>query len=80
VVLAAVKAGDIVEVVWVSLVAGVFVTTAFSIVVLGGARSAEARRAGDGTAAAAWAALAVLAFASFAVAVGFGVHIMLSKG
>jgi hypothetical protein len=78
-VFANVKAGDIFEVVWVSLVAGVFVTTAFSIVVLGGARSAEARRAGNEAAAVLWGGLAVLAFAVFALAVGFGVHIMLSK-
>jgi hypothetical protein len=76
---AAVEAGDILEVIWVSLVAGVFVSTAFSIVVLGSARSAEARRSGQGTNALVWAGLAVLAFAAFAAAVGFGVHIMLSK-
>lgn len=74
----AVKAGDIFEVVWVSLVAGVFVTAAFSMVVLGSARSSEARRAGTGHAVL-WGGLAVLAFAAFAVVVGFGVHIMLSK-
>jgi hypothetical protein len=77
--LAAVKAGDIVEVVWVSLVAGVFVTTAFSVVVLGSARSAEARRAHEGRGLL-WGGLAVLAFAAFAGTVVFGVHIMLSKG
>ena len=75
----AVEAGDIFEVVWVSLVAGLFVTTAYSIVVVGSARSAEARRNGDGTGAVVWAGLAILAFAAFAAAVGFGVHIMLSK-
>jgi tetrahydromethanopterin S-methyltransferase subunit D len=78
-VLAVVKAGDILEVIWVSLVAGVFVSIAYSLVVVGGARSAEARRNGDGTAALVWAGLAVLAFAAFAAAVVFGVHIMLSK-
>jgi hypothetical protein len=78
-VFAAVEAGDIVQVVWVSLLAGVFVTAAYALVVLGGARSAEARRAGDGTAALVWAGVAVLAFAAFAAAVVFGVHIMLSK-
>ena len=78
--LAAVKAGDIFEVVWVSLVAGVFVSTTFSFVVLGMARSAESARTGRGTAAIAYAGLAVLAFAMFAFAVGYGVHVMLSKG
>jgi hypothetical protein len=78
-VLAAVEAGDIFEVIWVSLIAGVFVTVAYSLVVLGSARSAEARRNGAGTAATVWAGVAVLAFAAFAAAVVFGVHTMLSK-
>jgi hypothetical protein len=77
--LAVVKAGDIVEVIWVSLAAGVFVTVAFSFVVLGMARSAEAARRGASAAAIAYAGLAVLAFAAFAAAVLFGVQIMLSK-
>jgi hypothetical protein len=75
---AAVKAGDIFEVVWVSLIAGVFVSVTFSVVVLGGARSADARRTGQGSAVL-WGGLAILAFAAFAVAVVFGVHTMLSK-
>jgi hypothetical protein len=79
-VLAAVKGGDIFEVVWASLVAGVFVSTAFSFVVLGMARSAESARGGHGTAAIAYAGLALIAFALFAFAVGYGVHVMLSKG
>ncbi len=78
--LATVKAGDIFEVVWVSLVAGVFVTIAYSFVVLGLARSAEAARSGRNPAAVAYASMAVLAFALFAAAVVYGVHIMLSKG
>jgi hypothetical protein len=78
--LGAVKAGDIIEVIWVSLVAGVFVTVAFAVVVLGTARSAELRRSRHGTGALVWAGIAVVAFALFAAAVGFGVHIMLSKG
>ena len=77
--LANVKAGDILEVVWVSLVAAVVVSTVYSLVVVGSARSAEARRNGHGTAAAVWGGLAVLAFAVFAATVGYGVHIMLSK-
>jgi hypothetical protein len=48
-------------------------------VVLGTARSAEARRNGQGTAALVWGGLAVVAFAAFAGTVVFGVHIMLSK-
>ena len=75
---AAVKASDILNVIWVSFVAGVFVTTAFSFVVLGSARSAEARRNGQGSTVL-WGGVAVVAFLAFAAVVAFGVHIMLSK-
>jgi hypothetical protein len=78
-VFAAVEAGDILEVIWVSLIAAVFVSTVFSFVVVGSARLAEARRNGHGGGALVWGGLAVLAFALFAAAVAYGVHIMLSK-
>jgi len=78
-VLAAVEAGDILEVIWASLLAGVFVSIAYSCAVLGTARWADARRNGHGTAAVAWAAMAMFAFAAFAAAVVFGVHTMLAK-
>ena len=76
---ATVQAGDILEVIWVSLAAAIFVSSAYSVVVVGGARFAEARRNGDGTGALVWGGVAVLAFLLFAAAVAFGVHIMLSK-
>jgi hypothetical protein len=78
--LGVVKAGDIFEVVWVSLAAAIIVSTTYSFVVLGMARSAEAARRGDGTVALAYAGLAVVAFAAFAATVVIGVNIMLSKG
>jgi hypothetical protein len=78
-VFAAVEATDILEVVWVSLIAGVVVSVSYSCVVLGSARSAEARRNGHGSAALLWGGVAALAFAAFAGLVVFGVHIMLSK-
>ncbi len=77
--LAAVKAGDIVEVIWASLAAGVFVSVVFSFVVLGMARSAEAARRGAGSATIAYAGLAIVAFAAFGAAVVLGVNIMLAK-
>ena len=77
---AEVELSHLLEVIWVSLVAGVAVTIMFAVVVFGSARSSEARRAGQSGAAVAYAGLAVLAFAAFAAAVAFGVHIMLSKG
>jgi tetrahydromethanopterin S-methyltransferase subunit D len=80
IVFAAVEAGDILEVIWISVIASVFVTTTYSFVVLGTARSAEARRNGEGTGAFVWGGVALLALLLFAAAVVFGVHIMLSKG
>ena len=67
------------QVVWSSLLAGVFVTGLFSFVVLFSARSAEARRSGRSGPGVAYAGLAIAAMAVFAVAVGYGVHIMLTK-
>ena len=78
--IASVDGGLLVQVVWSSLVAGVFVTGLFSLVVLFSARSAEARRGGRGGPGVAYAGLAIAAMTVFAIAVGYGVHIMLSKG
>jgi hypothetical protein len=77
--LAAIDVGQIAEVVWVSLLAGVGITGAYSLIVLGGARSLQARRSGQAAAAAVYAGLAVLMFCMFAAAVAYGVHIMLTK-
>jgi hypothetical protein len=76
---AAVSAGELVEVVWVSLLAGIGVTLTFSLVVLGGARYATARREGRGGEALAYGGLATIAFIVFVAGVVFGVNIMLSK-
>ena len=78
--IASVDGGLLFQVVWSSLLAGVFVTGLFSVVVVFSSRSAEARRSGRGGTGAAYAALAVAAMTLFAVAVGWGVHIMLTKG
>jgi hypothetical protein len=74
-----VEVGQIVEVIWVSLLAGIGITTSYSFVVFGTARSAEARRGGRGGAAVAYGAVAVLAFAVFAAGIVLGVQIMLTK-
>jgi hypothetical protein len=76
---AQVELSHLVEVVWVSVAAGIFVTVAFSFVVLGVARSAESRREGSGAAAVAFGALAVVALLAFAAAVVLGVNTMLTK-
>jgi hypothetical protein len=51
----------------------------FSLVILGGAKAGDARRAGNGGAAAAFLALAVIAFLLFAVGVALGVQTMIEK-
>ena len=79
-VLAAIDVGLLFEVVWASALAGAVVSVLFALVVLFSARSAETRRAGQGGAAMAWGAGAVVAFAAFGFLVGYAVHIMLSKG
>jgi hypothetical protein len=79
-VLASIDVGLLFEVVWASALAGAVVSVLFALVVLFGARSAETRRAGNGGAAMAYGAAAVVAFGAFAFLVGYAVHIMLSKG
>ena len=71
--------GDILEVIVVSLVAGVGITTAYSFVVLGAGRSAEARRSGESGAAVAYGAMAAFFLLVFAAAVVLAVRIMLTK-
>ena len=78
--LASIDVGLLAETAYISLIAGVAVCVLFSLVVLFGARSAETRRGGGHGAAMGYAVGAVVAFAAFAVVVGYGVHIMLSKG
>jgi hypothetical protein len=79
VTLFAVEIGQLFEVVWVSVVAGVGITTAYALVVLGTGRSAEARRMGQRGAALAYAGLAGLFLLLFAAGVVFAVQVMLSK-
>jgi hypothetical protein len=67
------------QVVWVSLLAGVGISALFSFVILGAARAGEMRRGGRDGAALAYAALAALAFALFAVGVVLGVQAMVNK-
>jgi hypothetical protein len=71
--------GTLLQVVWVSLLAGVGVTAVFSLVILASARATEHGRAGRGSAALAFGALAVLAFVVFAAGIALGVREMLAK-
>ena len=75
----AVEVGQLLQVVWVSLLAGIGVTTCFSLVILGSAKMAGARRARREGAALGYGALALAALLSFAAVVVFGVAVMLAK-
>jgi hypothetical protein len=75
----AVDGSLLVQVVWVSLLAGIGITAMFSLVILGSAKAGDARRTGHGVAAAAYLALAVIAFALFALGVVLGVQTMIEK-
>ena len=75
----AVDGGLLVQVIWVSMLAGIGITSLFSLVILGSAKAGDARRAGHGIAAAAYLTLAVVAFALFALGVVLGVQTMIEK-
>jgi hypothetical protein len=77
--LAAIDGGQLLQVVWVSVAAGVAVTLLFSLVVLFGARSAEHQRSGRGARAFAHGTVALLFMVAFGALVAYGVHIMLTK-
>jgi hypothetical protein len=77
--IAALEFGKLVEVVWVSLVAGVGVTAVFSLVIFGGAQAAEARRNGHGAAATAYGVLAAVSMAVVAAGVVFAITVILHK-
>ncbi len=67
------------QVIWVSMLAGVGITALFSLVIFGSAKAGDARRTGHGGAAAAYLALALVAFAMFAIGVVLGVQTMITK-
>jgi hypothetical protein len=77
-VLAAVEFGQIFEVIWVLLLAGVGVSGLFALVIFGSARAAEAQRQHSGPAAA-YGALAFLAMAAVLGVVVFGITVILQK-
>jgi hypothetical protein len=78
--LSVVEIGQLFEVIWVSLLAGVGITAAYSFVVLGTARSAEARRSGQTGAAVGYGLLAAVFLILFAGGFVFAIEIMLTKG
>lgn len=62
-----------------SFLAGVGVTTAFSLAIVGATRMVDMRRAGRGVEAGGYAALMVLGLLASAAAVVFGVVVMTTK-
>ena len=77
--LAAVEVGQLFKVVWASLLAGVGITTIFSLLVYSGAKAGEARRAGNGSQAAVFVGLTTLSLILFVGGVIFGVMVLLDK-
>ena len=76
--LAAVDAGALLEVIWVSLLAGIGVTAVFSVLLFGTTRSAEARRGGQNGAALAFGALGLLAGLVFVGGVVLAVRLIIT--
>lgn len=74
-----VETKELIETVIASLIAGVGVTTVFSVAIWGGARFVDLSRGGRPLAAAAAATLAILALGATLAAVAFGIVVMTSK-
>jgi hypothetical protein len=74
---AAVEWSLIGEVIWVSLAAGIGVTTLFSLVVFGSSRAAEARRAGGNPAP--YGLLAIVGFVAVMALVVLAIAVILHK-
>jgi hypothetical protein len=69
----------LVQVIWVSLAAGVGISVLFSLVIHGSAKAGDARRTGHGVAAAAYFTLAAVALVLFLGGVVLGVQTMIEK-
>ena len=76
---AIVDTSALLKVIVASLVAGIGVTAAFSLAIMGATQFTEMRRDGRGVEAAAFAGIALVALAASAAAVVFGLIVMTSK-
>jgi hypothetical protein len=74
---AVVDGGALLNVIWVSAVAGVGLTIVFSLTIAGAARASHHRREGQIVAAGAWAVIAALCALVCAATVVVGVTVML---
>jgi len=66
----------LVQVLWVSVLAGVGVTGAYGLAILGSTRAVEFGRDGRTGGAVAYAVIGVLGFAAFVAAIVFGIVIL----
>jgi hypothetical protein len=73
---AIVDTGDLVQVIWTSLAAGIGVTAAFGVAILGGSRAVESGRDGRLPEAAVFAALGICALAAVVAAIAFGIVVL----
>ena len=76
--LAAVKWAELGELVWVAPLAALAVCTAYSLLVLGAVRVADARRDGNGGAVAGYATLALVSALVVGACVVFGLDVIVS--
>jgi hypothetical protein len=74
---AIVDTGDLVQVIWTSLAAGIGVTAVFGVAILGGSRAAESGRDGRLAEAFVFAALGVGALAAVVAAIAFGIVVLI---
>jgi cation transporter-like permease len=70
--------GDLVSVIWTSIVAGIAVCVVFSLAIVGFARATDSRER-RGVVVAGYFAMAILAFGAVMALVVFGVIVMTSK-
>jgi hypothetical protein len=77
--LASIDWGKLLELVWVSALAGFGIAVVFATLIVGATRASDLRRERHGTAAAAYTVLAMLAALAFAGGVAFGISVIVSK-
>lgn len=76
---AAIEWGKLVQVIWVSLLAGVGITALFSMVIYGSTRAAESRREGRSTLATGYGVMAAVAGVAVIAIVVFGLAIIVTN-
>jgi hypothetical protein len=76
---AAIDWGKLLELVWASALAGIAVAIVFAVLIFGGTRASDHRRARASATAAGHMALAVVAALAFAGGVVFGIAVIVSK-